>query len=490
MNIKLKGLFRAMVCTGFTSGKMALISYTLFQFRYCEYTVRYIACLQQMLSVKNSSVFRIGYAARRKYRMHDYKNVLQEKVMYKRAYLLFGIAVAFFFPLISFAGGPIHGSKAVGMGTAFVAVADDPSAIMYNPAGLTQLKGTRTYGGMTLINPSTSYKSPSGRSEDTEFQIFFPPHFYISSEGKGDLNFGLGIFSPFGIGGRKWDEEGLTRYSSVESEIGTVTINPAVAYRLTPRLSIGLGLDYMISRMNAENRIDQSMLGSGDAELSLKGIGAGWGYNMGLLFIADEQLSFGVAYRSRIRVNHRGDLKIKKIAPALEPLFGDARFKTDMSTAADFPEAVSFGMAYRPARKWTLSAEAEWIGWSSFDKTEIKLKREIAAAGITDSSTSLDWNDIWTLKAGAEYKMNDRLFLRGGYVYVETPVPEHTLTAAQPDSKQHNFSVGLGYKKDKFILDLVYLAAFYEDRRVNNAILSGKYENFLHYFALSLGRSF
>src|SRR4030042_3077756 len=127
------------------------------------------------------------------------------------------IFLSLFLPSISFAGAPVHGAKAAAMGTAFVAIADDSSAITHNPAGLTQLTGTNIYGGMTFVIPSTTYTSPSGRSEETDFQIFFPPHLYISSDlNTTDFRFGVGIFSPFGIGGRKWSNEGLTKYSSTE----------------------------------------------------------------------------------------------------------------------------------------------------------------------------------------------------------------------------------------------------------------------------------
>jgi long-chain fatty acid transport protein len=62
-------------------------------------------------------------------------------------------------PDIASAGGPILGARSTGMGTAFTAVADDPSTIAVNPAGLTQLKGTELYGGTTFIIPSTEYTS-------------------------------------------------------------------------------------------------------------------------------------------------------------------------------------------------------------------------------------------------------------------------------------------------------------------------------------------
>lgn len=388
-------------------------------------------------------------------------------------------------------GTPVDGSKAAGMGTAFVAVADDPSAIEYNPAGLTQLNGTNIYGGATVLIPSTTYESPSGQSEDTEFQVFFAPHFYACSDLKTrDFRFGLGIFSPFGIGGRQWSEDGLTRYVSLENNVLTVSANPTVAYRVSPKLSVGLGVSYMISHIDAERKIDQSAVGGNDGESLLKGDGGGWGYNFGLLFKPDDRWSLGLAYRSRIKVDYSGDLEIKKIAPALQPIFGGSYFKTSIHTASNFPEVVSLGAAFRPNRNWTISLDLEWFGWSSFDESTLQVENKVPAAGITDQTTLLGWKDVWTIKVGAEYKITEKLSLRGGYAYIQSPIPDLTLDPSNPDSIQHYFSVGLGYKTGKYILDFFYMAGFFEDREVQNPILSGKYENFIHQFGFSLGRSF
>src|SRR5512143_3819169 len=46
---------------------------------------------------------------------------------------------------------PEAGAKAMGMGFAFTAQADDPSAIYFNPAGLTQLDGQNVMVGGTYI---------------------------------------------------------------------------------------------------------------------------------------------------------------------------------------------------------------------------------------------------------------------------------------------------------------------------------------------------
>ena len=406
--------------------------------------------------------------------------------------LIVAILFPFFLtPSLSFASNPFEGAKAAGMGTAFVAVADDPSAIAHNPAGLTQLKGENIYGGMTFVIPSTTYTSPSGQSEDTEFQVFFPPHLFFSSDlGTRDMCLGVGIYSPFGIGGVKWSKEGLTRYSSTESMIATLAINPTFAWQVLPSLSIGIGVNYMISKTQAKRMVDQSIFGADDGEIILKGIGDGWGYNFGLLFTPDKRLSLGFAYRSEIRVTHNGDIEFKHIAPALQGSFGGSHFKTDMHTPSTFPEVISFGIACRPSEKLTFEFDVEREGWSSFKSVELDLEDEVPSAHFSDSSAPLDWKDTWLIKVGTEYRLNESLALRGGYVYVETPVPDHTLDAANPSAVQHNFCIGLGYKIKKLVIDFFYNAGFHEDRKVRNDILSGKYENFIHSFGFSIGKKF
>ena len=406
--------------------------------------------------------------------------------------LLFSVALLFLLiPSLSLAGAPVHGSKAAAMGTAFVAIADDPSAITHNPAGITQLKGTNIYGGTTFVIPSTTFESPSGQSEETDFQVFFPPHLYLVSDlGKKNMRFGIGIYSPFGIGGRKWDEKGLTKYSSVKNMIATLSVNPTFAYQILPTLSVGVGVSYMLSRTEAEKMVNQSMLGAGDSKLKLEGIGGGWGYNFGLLFIPHEKVRMGLAYRSRIKVTHEGDIEFERIAPALQPAFGGSSFETDIDAPTTFPDLLNFGIAFMPDEKWTVAIEFEYGGWSSFDNAELKLEHEIPEAGFTDSSIPLDWNDAWIAKIGAEYKVNDKLSVRGGYAYVETMVPEHTLDAGNPDSDNHNFCIGFGYKVKSFVLDLFYIADIYEDRSVRNNILSGEYKNFAHFLGFSIGKKF
>src|SRR5574340_575094 len=53
-------------------------------------------------------------------------------------------------------------ASAAAMGNAFVAQADDPSALHYNPAGMTQLSGFQSLFGTSLIGGTTHFTSPTG----------------------------------------------------------------------------------------------------------------------------------------------------------------------------------------------------------------------------------------------------------------------------------------------------------------------------------------
>ncbi len=399
--------------------------------------------------------------------------------------------VFFSMTLESPASNPTQGAKAAAMGTAVVAIADDPSAISHNPAGLANLRGTHTYGGITAVSIKSTYENPQGQSEKTQFQVFLPFHLYLCSDlGIENMTLGLGIFSPFGIGGRRWHNTGLTRFVSTDSFIGTIDVNPTFAWRPFSGFSLGLGVDYIHANGKSKRKLDQSFLGAVDGRFKFKGDGGGWGFNLGALYAVSEKISLGAAYRSRVNVRQEGTVTLKDIAPALQPLFGGSRFKTDAETTIHFPADVSAGVAFRPTKRWTLGLDVEWTDWSRFSRSRLDIEREVPAAGFTDASVDLGWGSQWLIKFGVEHVLSEKLSLRGGYVYGKSPVPERTLSPDNPDSDQHNLAIGFGYKSKKYVIDVYYNATLYSDRKVTNPILSGKYENFTHALGISLGYRF
>jgi len=60
-----------------------------------------------------------------------------------------------------------QGTAAMAQGAAFVAEADDPSAIFYNPAGLNQLKRPEIYMGAIFEHPDRDFFGPAGQPSET-----------------------------------------------------------------------------------------------------------------------------------------------------------------------------------------------------------------------------------------------------------------------------------------------------------------------------------
>jgi long-chain fatty acid transport protein len=405
--------------------------------------------------------------------------------------VIFGLIALLILAKTSLAGNPLEGAKAAAMGGAFAAVADDPSAIAHNPAGLTILKGTNVYNGISLVSLSSNYESPEGRSETTSFQLFFPPHAFLTSNlGFENFAFGLGIYSPFGIGGRKWSDTGLTRYASTRSTIATVNINPTVAWRILPQLSLGVGLDILYSSNQMARMVNQSIFAFRDARLSFKGSGIGIGGNFGILLFPEGKFSFAFAYRSRIRVKQRGTLALEAIAPPLQSLFGSGVFRTKASMVMEFPHTFIWGAAYRPSPRMTLSLEINWFLWSVLNQESLNLKTQVPAAKLTNIPLDFQWKDFLVIMVGMDYKLSKRFSVRGGYVYEQTMVPDNTLTPGEPDADQHYITVGFGYRPGKWTIDAFYAIGFYVDRNVDNAILSGEYHSLDNIGGVSIGYRF
>src|SRR5439155_21400590 len=74
-----------------------------------------------------------------------------------------------------------HGAAASGKANAFAGEANDPSAIFYNPAAITQLPGTQFMIGTSIVKLDSTFRS-STTGENTKLEDQFPlvPHFFIT----------------------------------------------------------------------------------------------------------------------------------------------------------------------------------------------------------------------------------------------------------------------------------------------------------------------
>lgn len=78
-----------------------------------------------------------------------------------------------------------EGAKALGMGGAFTAQANDASAVFFNPAGICQIDGNSLYLGDTAIITNSDFAGVDpdpgyGVLEHTKTQVFTPVNLYIT----------------------------------------------------------------------------------------------------------------------------------------------------------------------------------------------------------------------------------------------------------------------------------------------------------------------
>lgn len=385
------------------------------------------------------------------------------------------------------------------LGGAMVGRADDPSAIYYNPAGITQLEGFRMMAGGTVIVPNTDIKTIDGngtvQTTGTETNFWDPPHFYASYQFSDALWFGLGVFSPYGLG-TEFDENWPGRYNSYKAFIQTLTVNPTVAFKLNDKVSLAAGMEVMWFDLDLRQKIPTPL---GDVDQKLTGDSYGYGFNLGVRYKVCDWMALGAAYRSQVRQHIDGDAEFTK--PALLSVYSPSSF---LNTGADgsilLPDSVSLGAAFYPTSRLSLEMSGIWTRWSTFDALTIHYDNPITVdrntgLPVTTVSKVKDWNSVWRLQLGVEYKTTDWLDLRAGYVYDEEPIASDHVDYLVPANDRHLFSFGPGFHWKNWTLDLSYAYLYIKDRdvaaRPADYVLQSEFENGdAHLAGISLGYKF
>jgi long-chain fatty acid transport protein len=229
--------------------------------------------------------------------------------------------------------------------------------------------------------------------------------------------------------------------TGVYTQLQIMKFAPAIAYQVTPKLSLGLALP-----------IDYGVLDLQDGGSSGFALGA----LPGLIFKPIDNLSIGLTYTSpqKITYKHVADLD-------QDGTYDDLDLES--------PQQVGFGIAYDFFDAgFLIEADVKWINWADAD-------------GYKD----FDWDNQTVFAIGAQYKATDKLSLRIGYNYASNPVNEHnnfngqtpatvqgkTLPSAYyyetfriiglPAIVEQHLTLGVGYKfSDAFSMNLGFVHAF------------------------------
>ncbi len=138
------------------------------------------------------------------------------------------------------------------MGGAFVAVADDPSALYWNPAGLGMCEGTMLMKGTAFVDPHSYYDAEADGKESSITTIQMIPNLFLTHNFNDSFSAGLGYYVPFGLS-QRWEDDSFLRYNSTRSEISLGNLQGGMSCRLGDNLLVGAGLAEGFAKMNTKS---------------------------------------------------------------------------------------------------------------------------------------------------------------------------------------------------------------------------------------------
>lgn len=329
-------------------------------------------------------------------------------------------------PVLLFADGTEvpYGTRGTTLGKTFTAIADDVSAVYWNPAGLTQLKGQG--GSFDLMNLKVSgefkektYAYPGDNTFKANTTVNIPNLAYYYALDKMTIAFGMYAIS--GV---------VSDFTQTDVKMGAgiaiINIGPSIGYKVNEDLSIGAGvgivkaMNYLQGTLNIDGLAGGAFapFGYGMQDFSFKAEGLSWNANFGALYKI-EDIKIGASYRLPRRIIMEGTSKF----------LGNEK---DYTTFTNIPGKVNLGAAYSwpQVKGLTSSLEMSVTQWnkawldSDVDYKTIDLTSPDMKDLITDAvfggRTTLNGKNNLSVSLGNEYKINDQWMARIGLL-TESP---------------------------------------------------------------------
>jgi len=364
------------------------------------------------------------------------------------------------------------GTRSQAMGGAFVGIADDFSAVFWNPAGAANFRQT-TFGVYAVdLIPTATYRLQYEGSIPEVFPIdaktkvshylggmaaYYKP---ISSR----IVVGLGLSTPSGLG-TMWDGAdfvttlGGTAYD-LSSKVGVFSLSPLIAVKLNEWLSVGATLNINKGNFNLKMPAGFADLGEetvdlGQYEENMNGWG--FGATFGVLAKPVDKLGIGLTVRTPSTISFKGSARMSYLS-----LYGLAD-TSDLTRKITWPLWIAGGVSFRPIGRLLLSADVHWTQWSKLDRITTEYLDSVWAALMEASGNDvrpLRWEDRAQIRFGAEYMLNATMALRAGYYNDPAPSPDATLNVLLPSHTYNAFTLGVGKTIGDLQLDfgIEYLA--------------------------------
>ena len=397
------------------------------------------------------------------------------------------------------AGFALIEQSASGMGNAFAgggAVAEDASTVYFNPAGMTYIEGTQLVGALHLIKPSAEFNNngsiagagkPLGGTGDDAGDLAFIPNAYFKMDYSDTIKLGIGVNVPFGLK-TEYENGWIGRFQALKSEVKTVNINPALAFKVNDQLSLGFGVSAMWAQATLTRAVNFGALGEGSVKI--KADDWGFGYNLGAIYQVTPDTRIGMAYRSKVDQHLEGDATFNR--PVGIPNAGAAADGT-INASVSLPENFSVSVFSKLNDTWDVMGDVTWTHWSRFKQLTI-----FRSSGALLSNTDENWDNSMRYSIGANYHYSDSIKLRAGLAYDQEAVNDDFRTARIPGNDRKWLALGANWKASpNSSVDVGYAHLFISDANINdgrsgaaNGTLKGTYDGSVDILSMQYTHNF
>ncbi|MDX2038193.1 MAG: outer membrane protein transport protein [Isosphaeraceae bacterium] len=365
--------------------------------------------------------------------------------------------------------GPINRS----MAGASTAAAVDFGSSYWNPATLSFLEREEVLIGSELLIPSLHFTSklragsingvfPATNRQGTArsdsgvaSNIAVGGSFKLDPESP--LTFGIGIFGL--VGGNANYAGSLTTpvlgprrppnyfgLGPIYANTALLSIKPMASYRFSERLALAVapvittGTVQFSPAFFAPGPVDQFGVETFPAGTNARPFW-GAGFELGLYYELNDSWNLGFSYKSPVWQER---WSYNSSTPNLSP--------RRIGTQADVPSILSWGVAYKGIENLLIDVDLRYFDY-----------RNAALWGDSIASGGLNWKSIFAIAVGGQYRLSDRLTIRGGYLFNENPINEsQTLFNVQaPGFVQHTMSLGASFRmNDNIVFSAGWVHAF------------------------------
>ena len=121
---------------------------------------------------------------------------------------------------------------------------------------------------------------------------------------------------------------------------------------------------------------------------------------------------------------------------------------------------AAVGVYHELTSDWAVMADLKWSDWSTFRS----LRVSFANPAQPSVSTDYAWRDSWFAALGARYRVDDRLAVRFGGAYDQSPSRNETRNPVIPDTDSYWAAVGFEYRfSSRLKVDFAYGHVFAKD---------------------------